>query len=44
MLPTTDVAPDGRLLLLTPGDSGAVPEFEITVVIDWTEELKRLVP
>jgi hypothetical protein len=35
-----DVAPDGRFLLMKP-----VPaEPSIQVVLNWTEELKRLVP
>ena len=37
-----DVAPDGRFLMLKRA-SGARPE-EITVVLNWFEELKRLVP
>jgi hypothetical protein len=36
-----DVAPDGRLLLLKP--EGVVRE-EIVTVLNWAEELKRLVP
>jgi serine/threonine protein kinase len=41
-----DVAPDGRFLMLKVGNfdtKGATPD-SITVVQNWTEELKRLVP
>jgi hypothetical protein len=36
-----DVAPDGRLLLLKPV---GVARDEIVTVLNWVEELKRLVP
>ena len=36
-----DVAPDGRLLLLKPVRA---PRDEIVTVLNWTEDLKRLVP
>ena len=36
-----DVAPDGRFLLLKPIRA---PRDEIVTVLNWTEELKRLVP
>ena len=41
-----DVLPDGRFISLLPADnalSGGVPS-EMRVVLNWTEELKRLVP
>jgi len=38
-----DVAPDGRLLMIKGGDTQA-PEIQINVVLNWFEELKRLVP
>jgi len=38
-----DVTPDGaRFLMVQP--TIAVPSNEINVVLNWTEELKRLVP
>jgi serine/threonine-protein kinase len=40
-----DVSPDGRrFLMLQPADAGATPPSQITVVLNWSEELKRLVP
>jgi serine/threonine protein kinase len=36
-----DVAADGRFLMLTTGDQSTT---ELRVVLNWTEELKRLVP
>jgi eukaryotic-like serine/threonine-protein kinase len=43
-----DALPDGRFLGLVvgsgDGQSGAAPSSEIRVVLNWTEELKRLVP
>ena len=42
-----DVFPDGRLLLTIPGETqSANPEFtsQMRVVINWFDELKRLVP
>jgi len=38
-----DVAPDGRLLMIKGGETQA-PESQIHVVLNWFEELKRLVP
>ena len=40
-----DVSPDGqRFLMLQPVDAGDPPPSQITVVLNWSEELKRLVP
>jgi hypothetical protein len=42
--PFYDVSPDGqRFLMLKPVDPGGAPT-QINVVLNWTEELKRLVP
>ena len=44
---TYDVAPDGRFLMIKAGattDDGSAPTAQITVVLNWFEELKRLVP
>jgi serine/threonine-protein kinase len=43
--PSYDVALDGRFLMLKPtgGDTEAAP-WQIVVIQNWTEELKRLVP
>ena len=41
-----DVTPDGkRLLVISRGEEGTVSDVErINVVVNWFEELKRLVP
>jgi serine/threonine-protein kinase len=40
-----DVLPDGRFITLLPADSGpAGVRPELRVIINWTDELKRLVP
>jgi eukaryotic-like serine/threonine-protein kinase len=40
-----DVSPDGqRFLMLQPTTPADVPPSEISVVLNWSEELKRLVP
>ena len=40
-----DLLPDGRILTLVPtADPGTTARSEIRVVINWFEELKRLVP
>jgi serine/threonine-protein kinase len=41
-----DVLPDGRVVSISPliGSSPAMPRGEIRVVLNWLEELKRLVP
>jgi serine/threonine-protein kinase len=41
-----DVFPDGRVVSMSPliGSSPAAPQGEIRVVLNWLEELKRLVP
>jgi Tol biopolymer transport system component len=40
-----DVSPDGqRFLMLAPVDSGRTAPNRIEVVLNWTEELKRLAP
>jgi len=38
-----DVAPDGRFIMIEPGQPGASPA-QITLVQNWFEELKRRVP
>jgi eukaryotic-like serine/threonine-protein kinase len=39
-----DLLPDGRVLTLVPAAPGATLHPEIRVVLNWFEELKRLVP
>ena len=39
-LPRYDVSPDGRFLVVSAQDT----EVQIHVVLNWFEELKRLVP
>jgi serine/threonine-protein kinase len=40
-----DVSPDGqRFLMIKPVDQGREPLTQINVVLNWSEELKRLVP
>ena len=40
-----DVSPDGqRFLMLKPVEQGQAEPTQISVVLNWTEELKRLVP
>ena len=41
-----DVTPDGkRLLVISRGEEGTAPDVQrINVVVNWFEELKRLVP
>ena len=40
-----DVSPDGqRFLMLKPVEQKEAPLTQINVVLNWTEELKRLVP
>ncbi len=44
---TYDVAPDGRFLMIkrgAPTDDGEGPTAQITVVLNWFEELKERVP
>ncbi len=41
-LPNYDVAPDGRFLMLRT--TAPVPKTELRVVLDWFQELQRLVP
>ena len=43
-LPSYDVAPDGRFLMIKPAPEEKVEITEIVVVLNWFEELKRLVP
>ncbi len=38
-----DLAPDGRVLVVKPSTDGADPN-ELRAVLNWHEELKRLVP
>jgi hypothetical protein len=39
-----DVAPDGRFLMLRPAGDASASRPDVVVVLNWTEELKRLVP
>ena len=40
-----DILPDGRLLIVSPAnDQDSEAREELHVVINWFEELKRLVP
>ena len=40
-----DVLPDGRIVIVSGASgSNAVPPVDITVVLNWFEELKRLAP
>ena len=40
-----DVAPDGRFLMVKAGDeTGEAPPAQITVVLNWHEELLERVP
>jgi hypothetical protein len=41
-----DIAPDGeRFLIVNPGETnGEQPQSRIVVVLNWHDELKRLVP
>jgi hypothetical protein len=41
--PSYDVFPDGRFIMIDPGQSGS-PAAQISLVQNWFEELKRLVP
>jgi Tol biopolymer transport system component len=41
---TYDVAPDGRFLMVTRGASNEQRSPSLRIVLNWTEELKRLVP
>ena len=44
-LRTYDVAPDGeRFLMIKESGSGETPSMELILVLNWFEELKRLVP
>jgi Tol biopolymer transport system component len=43
--PNYDVSPDGqRFLMLKPVEQAGAAPTQINVVLNWTEELKRLVP
>ena len=41
-----DIAPDGRFLIVNPGEvaMGEHPQSRMVFVLNWYEELKRLVP
>ena len=41
--PNYDVSPDGQRFLMVKG-SPPMPATRINVVLDWSEDLKRLVP
>ncbi len=42
--PSYDVGPDGRFLMIQPTSAGQTETTKIVVVLNWFEELKRLVP
>ena len=43
--PNYDVSPDGqRFLMVKPNEAGEAEAAQINVVLNWFEELKRLVP
>ena len=44
VVPNYDVAPDGKRFLMVVGRSTSSPLFNLTVVVNWFEELKRRVP
>jgi hypothetical protein len=41
-----DIAPDGRFLIVNPGEAatGEHPQSQMVFVLNWHDELKRLVP
>jgi hypothetical protein len=40
-----DISPvDGRFLMIKPAKAGSDDVIDISVVLNWLEELKRLVP
>ncbi len=43
-VPNYDVSPDGQRFLMIKQSEQATPVTQINVVLNWTEELKRLVP
>jgi Tol biopolymer transport system component len=43
-IPAYDVTPDGQRFLMASDSESATPATQINVVLNWTEELKRLVP
>ena len=42
--PSYDVTPDGNFIMLQQGDDAPVQAIELQIVLDWSEELRRLVP
>ncbi len=41
---TYDVAPDGRFLMLVPSETPEAVHTSVRLVLNWFEELERLVP
>jgi hypothetical protein len=41
---TYSVAPDGRFLIVEDGDADASIRSQLTLVLNWFEELRRAVP
>lgn len=41
---TYSVAPDGRFLFVQPPAAGAAQRSQLTLVLNWFEELKQRVP
>ncbi len=39
-----DIAPDGKRFVMVPADAEEEPLDELRFVVNWFEELKRLVP
>jgi hypothetical protein len=39
-----DAAPDGRLLMIMPDEASAPPVTDVTIVINWFDELRRRAP
>ena len=43
-LASYDVAPDGRFLMIAPGETSAAAHTSVRLVLNWFEELERLAP
>ncbi len=42
--PTYDVGPDGRFIMAKPLGGGESERSDLVIILNWFEELKRLVP
>ncbi len=42
--PKYDISPDGKRFLMMKEEETARDQSQINVILNWTEELKRLVP